>query len=204
MKNYSIKVNAAKLNESGLNVEAGWITIYQIHPTSREYIGANYEYLPIGVGIPADSYSDEPELPTLGLALRRTNDGLQWEHVPDYRGQTVYNKESRQAQVIMQVGELPDDVTLSKPATVFDVWNGNEWVTDKEAQQQALLQEAKKELTTRLSAANTQIGTLSDAVALGIATREESTQLAAWQTYRVLLNRIDVDKVSDINWPDVP
>ncbi|AOR64805.1 tail fiber assembly protein [Pectobacterium wasabiae] len=204
MKNYSIKVNAAKLNESGLSVEAGWITIYQVHPTSREYIGAHYEYLPIGVGIPADSYSDEPELPPLGLALRRTNDGLRWEHVPDYRGQTVYSKETRQTQVVTLIGALPDNVALSEPATVFDVWDGNAWMTDKEAQQQALVLEVKKELATRLSAANTQISTLSDAVTLGIATGEEITQLAEWQTYRVLLNRIDVNKVSDINWPDVP
>ncbi|MGI8464580.1 tail fiber assembly protein [Pectobacterium punjabense] len=204
MKKYSTQIKTAELNNNGLAVNAGWITVYHIHPETHEYQSASYEYLMIGVGIPADSYSDEPELPPQGLALRRSDDGLRWEHVPDYRGQTVYNKETRQTQVVMLIGALSDDVTLSKPATVFDVWNGNEWVTDKEAQQQALLQEAKKELTTRLSVANTQIGTLSDAVALGIATEEESTQLAAWQTYRVLLNRIDVNRVSDINWPDVP
>ncbi|WP_341462173.1 hypothetical protein [Pectobacterium versatile] len=75
MKNYSIEVNSAKINESGFSIQAGWITVYQAHPISREYIGANYEYLPIGVGIPADSYIDVPELPQAGLALKRSTDG---------------------------------------------------------------------------------------------------------------------------------
>ncbi|MEQ9769890.1 tail fiber assembly protein [Pectobacterium jejuense] len=204
MKNYSTQIKAAELNENGLAINAGWITVYHVNPETREYQSASYEYLMAGVGIPADSYSDEPELPASGLALCRSIDSLKWEHVPDYRGQTVYSTENRYPQVITSLGELADDVTLIKPETDFDVWDGKAWVLDSDAQQQALIQKAKTELATRLDAANIQINTLSDAVSLGIATEDESAQLTAWQTYRVLLHRIDVNTAPDIHWPEMP
>ncbi|WEF13665.1 tail fiber assembly protein [Pectobacterium actinidiae] len=204
MNNYSTQIKTAELNENGLAINAGWITVYHVHPETREYQSASYEYLMTGVGIPADSYSDEPEIPSSGLALRRSIDGLKWEHVPDYRGQTVYSTENRHPQAITYLGELANDVTLIKPETDFDVWDGKAWVLDSDAQQQSLIQKTKAELATRLDTANTQISTLSDAVSLGIATEAENAQLAAWQTYRVLLSRIDIYTGPEINWPDMP
>ncbi|WP_242506199.1 hypothetical protein [Pectobacterium zantedeschiae] len=122
MKNYSIEVNSARMNESGFSIQAGWITIYQVHPVSQKYISANYEYFPIGVGIPAGSYIDVPELPLAGLALRRSVDGKRWEYVSDYRGQTVYNKETTQPQKVTEIGELQANQTLLVPASEFDKW----------------------------------------------------------------------------------
>ncbi|EFB3321859.1 tail fiber assembly protein [Escherichia coli] len=40
---------------------------------------------------------------------------------------------------------------------------------------------------------------LQDAVDLGIATEEESSLLAAWKKYRVLLNRVDTSVAPDID-----
>ncbi|EEW3724042.1 tail fiber assembly protein [Escherichia coli] len=37
-----------------------------------------------------------------------------------------------------------------------------------------------------------------------IATEEEKALLAAWKTYRVLLNRVDTSTVPDIEWPEEP
>ncbi|MFJ5335956.1 tail fiber assembly protein [Pectobacterium sp. CHL-2024] len=203
MKNYSIEVKAAKMNESGFSAQAGWITVYQVHPVSREYIGANYEYLPVGVGIPADSYIDIPEIPPADLALRRSNDGLKWEHVLDYRDQSAYSKETRQAQVVRQLGELPDNMTLLKPATEFDKWDGNTWVTDADAQRAAAVKIAQQELASRKSVASSRINELTYAINLDIATDEEKTALLEWKKYVVLLSRIDIYSV-DISWPNSP
>ncbi|MBB7444214.1 tail fiber assembly protein, partial [Escherichia coli] len=41
-------------------------------------------------------------------------------------------------------------------------------------------------------------------VPLQIATEEEKALLAAWKTYRVLLNRVDTSTAPDIEWPAVP
>ncbi|WCG81567.1 tail fiber assembly protein [Pectobacterium sp. A5351] len=203
MSNYSTQIKNAELNESGLAINAGWITVYHVNPATREYQSASYEYVMQGVGLPADSYADEPELPPVGQALRRAADGKSWEQVPDYRGQTVYITETRQPQTVTQFGELPDNVTLLKPATEFDVWNGKTWVIDKAAQAVAALKSAQQELATRKAAATSRINELTYAVNLDIATDEEKASLTAWQKYAVLLSRVDVS-ATDIEWPIVP
>ncbi|MDY4384867.1 tail fiber assembly protein [Pectobacterium aroidearum] len=197
MKNYSTEVKAAIMNESGFSAQTGWITVYQVHPVSREYIGANYEYLPVGVGIPADSYIDVPELPQAGLALRRSVDGKQWEHVSDYRGQTIYNTETRQPKKITDIGALQDNQTLLVPTSEFDKWEDGKWVTDLEAQRQALIENKKVELNTKLSQASERIQVLSDAVELNLATEEEKNELKTWKTYRLQLSRVDVNSFEE-------
>ncbi|WP_395303078.1 tail fiber assembly protein [Pectobacterium zantedeschiae] len=203
MSNYSTQITNAELNERGLAINAGWITVYHVNPATREYQSASYEYVMQGIGLPADSYADEPELPPVGKALRRSTDGTSWEQVPDYRGQTVYSTETRQPQTVSQFGELPDNVTLLKPSTEFDVWNGKKWVIDKDAQAAAALKFAQRELATRKTAATSRINELTYAIDLDIATDAEKAALTAWQKYAVLLSRIDVN-AAKIDWPEAP
>ncbi|MBN3250574.1 tail fiber assembly protein [Pectobacterium brasiliense] len=203
MSRYSKQIETAVLNEKGLAIYAGWITVYHVNPITREYLNASYEYVMQGVSLPADSYADEPELPPTGHALRRSADGKSWESVVDYRGQTIYSTETRQLQVVTQFGELPSNFTLLKPATAFDVWNGKEWVLDKDAQVVAVIKAAQQELGTRKAAATTRINELTYAVNLDIATDNEKAELVEWQKYVVLLSRVDVS-ATDIDWPIVP
>ncbi|MDY4347964.1 tail fiber assembly protein [Pectobacterium brasiliense] len=201
--NYSTKINAAVLNDNGLAINSGWITVYHVNSATREYQSASYEYVLQGVGLPADSYADEPELPPVGQALRRSADGQSWEQVPDYRGQTVYRTDTRQAQIVTLFGELPDNVTLLQPASEFDAWNGEKWVIDKAAKAAAAIKSAQQELASRKATATSRITELTYAVNLDIATDAEKDALAAWQKYTVLLNRIDVN-ATDIDWPQTP
>ncbi|MEQ9889011.1 tail fiber assembly protein [Pectobacterium zantedeschiae] len=203
MSNYSTQIKAAELNERGLAINAGWITVYHVNPATREYQSASYEYVMQGVGLPADSYADEPELPPAGQALRRSADGKAWEQVPDYRGQTVYSTETRQVQTVTQFGELPDNVTLLQPTSEFDKWNGKKWMFDKAAKAAAAIASAQQELASRKAIATSRITELMYAVNLDIATDAEKATLAAWQKYTVLLNRIDVN-ATDIDWPLTP
>ncbi|MCA5919227.1 tail fiber assembly protein [Pectobacterium brasiliense] len=203
MSNYSTQIKNAELNEHGLAINTGWITVYHVNPATREYQSASYEYVMQGVGLPADSYADEPQLPPVGRALRRSDDGKSWEQVPDYRGQTVYSTETRQSQTVSQFGELPEGVTLLKPASEFDKWNGKKWVIDKAAKVAAAITAAQQELSSRKATATSRITELTYAVNLDIATAAEKAALAAWQKYTVLLNRIDVN-AADIDWPLTP
>ncbi|MEQ9878815.1 tail fiber assembly protein [Pectobacterium aroidearum] len=203
MSNYSTQIKNAELNERGLAINSGWITVYHVNPVTREYQSASYEYVMQGVGLPADSYADEPELPPVGQALRRSADGKAWEQVADYRGQTVYSTETRQAQTVSQFGELPANVTLLKPVTEFDVWNGKAWVLNKEAQAAAAVKAAQSELASSKAAATARINELTYAVNLDIATDEEKAALIEWQKYAVLLSRVDVND-ANVEWPDVP
>ncbi|EDX0346442.1 tail fiber assembly protein, partial [Salmonella enterica] len=55
-----------------------------------------------------------------------------------------------------------------------------------------------------ITVATNAINPLQDAVDLGIATDEEKRQLLLWKRYRVEVNRIDVTKAPDIEWPEQP
>ncbi len=55
-----------------------------------------------------------------------------------------------------------------------------------------------------MQVASEHIAPLQDAVDLDIATEEEASLLAAWKTYRVLLNRVDTTVAADVEWPVAP
>ncbi|WJV64387.1 tail fiber assembly protein [Pectobacteriaceae bacterium CE70] len=192
------------LDNTGLAVNAGWITVYHVDPQTREYHGASDEYLMQGVGIPANSYADEPTSPKAGQALRRSDDGSAWEQVPDYRGQTVYRTQTGQAQTVTDLGDLPEDVTLMVPVTPFDKWDGTAWVTDTNAQHAAAITAAQQELATRRATASARITELTYAVELAMATDEEKNALLAWKKYVVFLSRVDTATAPNIDWPTVP
>ncbi|WP_024528254.1 tail fiber assembly protein [Serratia fonticola] len=69
------------------------------------------------------------------------------------------------------------------------------------SQQQASAERKKSRLMTN---AGKIMSPLQDAEDLGIATAEESAQLRAWKVYRVKLNRIDPQGMSNIDWPHTP
>lgn len=54
--------------------------------------------------------------------------------------------------------------------------------------------------------AENKIAPLARAVRLGMATEEEKTTLTQWETYSVLLNRVDISTAPDrdIDWPQQP
>ncbi|WP_211130385.1 tail fiber assembly protein [Serratia surfactantfaciens] len=55
-----------------------------------------------------------------------------------------------------------------------------------------------------LSEATVKITPLQDAVDIGIAVNDEISMLREWKKYRVLLSRVDVNNVQNIEWPEQP
>lgn len=148
---------------------------------------------------------DKPELPAKqNIAIIRSDDQKSWLRVADHRGKTVYCTETRQASKIDFIGELPPTLTLLEPETGYDVWNGEKWVTDTEAQKAALISEAEKQKQLLLSEANNAISLLLDSVDLDMANDREIAQLKRWKIYRVLLNRVDTLSAQNIQWPQKP
>ncbi|KMW71943.1 tail assembly protein [Photorhabdus luminescens subsp. luminescens] len=202
---YSLEPEAAILGQDGLAEKAGWLTIYHAAPHSREFIGATPEYLMKGVGIPASSYTDAPTLPKSdSMAVRRTADGELWEIVPDYRGKTAYNIQTRLPQEITELGELPETLTFKQPATHFDRWDGSKWVTDKAAIKGSEIEQAEQLRDTLCTQSNETITLLQYAVDTELASEEEQALLLEWKKYLVLLNRVDTSLVPDIKWPEMP
>ena len=55
-------MNKAVLNSKLIAIKAGDIIIYNYDGETREYISTSTEYLAVGVGIPACSCLDAPEI----------------------------------------------------------------------------------------------------------------------------------------------
>ncbi|HCD7494967.1 TPA: tail fiber assembly protein [Enterobacter asburiae] len=92
----------------------------------------------------------------------------------------------------------PEDI----PENVIGNYTFKEGVfTDIRPDAATLAEQKRKEL---LEAANAAMAPLQDASDLGIETDEEKESLLAWKKYRVLLNRVDVTKAPDVDWPVKP
>lgn len=114
---------------------------------------------------------------------------------------------------LIAVGEWPDDgvdVTGEEYAALFpappgkfiDTLDGRpQWVDMPPPSEEQLIAMAENERTTKRTFANNEINWRQDAVDAGIATDEETADLAAWKKYRVLLMRVDTAKPV---WPTPP
>lgn len=194
-------MNNATLGKNNIATKAGKIIVYNYDETTREYIGYSTEYLPVGVGIPANSCTDAPEENKDGFAICRTTDLSDWIYVADHRGDIVYDTMTGKSSVVGALGDYADDVTTLPPTTAYDKWNGSEWVTDSDALQAATVAEAETQKAQLRAAATDEIVWRQDAVNSGIATEEEATALDEWIKYRVLLMRVDTTKPL---WPTPP
>ncbi|MGC6114812.1 tail fiber assembly protein [Klebsiella aerogenes] len=204
MSKYNIDLPIAKLNKNGIATAAGWITVYNVEPEQREFQAATMEYLAVGVGLPAFSYADKPELPVDGLAMVRSADEKQWETIADYRGQTAYNTETGQPEIIAFLGELPDSLTLQAPVTAYDKWDGSQWVTDTAAQHADEVATAEQQKQDLLAEAQQQITGWQTELQLGIISDDDRASLIIWINYIKSVQAVDTSTAPDITWPDKP
>lgn len=183
-------------------------TIYATHPETGEYVSqALADPSPLEEGVwlvPALAYLDSP--PDVMPGWARIRQGGKWRQVEDHRGKTVYSTETRESVIWSDLGALPAGWTLQAPATEFDDWVDKKWQVDKAAQSAALMQRASQKKGLLLQYAAGQLSILQDAVDQKMATDDEAKALAAWKSYRVLVNRVEVDTSAPASnsWPDAP
>lgn len=194
----------ATLNQNGMAMQAGDVTVYNFDDTTREFISLTVEYLVVGVGIPANSCTDKPLKAKKGFAVCRTSDLTKWEYVVDHRGETVYDTTTGQPVKVAAPGEYADGVTLLAPSTPYDVWNGSAWVTDEVAQAAGQKQEAEQEKAALLADARSTISLWQTELQLGIISDDNRASLIAWMTYIQALQAVDTSTAPDIDWPVKP
>jgi hypothetical protein len=198
---YQLQPETAILDSNGITTTAGWAVIYNVD-FKGEYSGATYQYLPFGVGVPANSYLDAPKPVKDGKAIIR--DGDKWVYPADHRGKKIYSTATGAESTVTEIGDIPGNHTLLKPNSEFDSWDGEKWVLDENKQHQHYIAVATAQKKQLLSEAGSQIDYLQDAIDTDIATDEEKALYTAWKRYRALLNRIDVDAAPAIEWPEKP
>ena len=118
-----------------------------------------------------------------------------WVLVEDNREKTAFNIETKEAVKIDYLGELKAGFTLLEPFR-FCKWNGEKWVKDKVAENNATIEQNQVMKNSLINEANEKIAVLQDIIDLDMQESNEEEQLKKWKKYRILLTRIDV---SDIN-----
>ena len=199
---YQLQPETAILDENGLTTLSGWTIVYNVNSQTSEYVGATYQFLPVGVGLPAHSYLDTPKSVDDDRAIVRQDD--KWTYPTDYRGKKIYSTETGAESIVKNIGDIPAGFTLLKPNSEFDSWNGKKWVQDKEKQHQHDIAVAQSQQSQLLNDANNVISNQQDAVDAEIATEQQIETLKCWKKYRFELNQIDVNTAPDIDWPEKP
>ena len=121
---YQLQPESAVLDNSGLTISAGWVVVYNVD-AKGEFLQATYQYLPIGVGLPANAYLEAPQSVKDNQAI--IHDGQQWTYPKDLRGTKIYSIETGGETILQEVGEIPDGFTELKPTSEFDSWDGKKW-----------------------------------------------------------------------------
>lgn len=197
-------MSQAQLNSELIAIVAGEITVFNYDGETREYLSSSVEFLPLGVGIPANSCVDAPGKIKKGFAICRAAGGKVWEYVADHRGETVYSTKTGEQIVITVPGAYPEDTTTLAPSTPYDKWNGSQWMTDLKAQHAADVAEAEQQKTTLLAEATAIIAPLADAQAGGYIDDADVSRLAEWQRYRYKLTKVDTSTAPGITFPPKP
>ena len=198
---YQLQPESAVLDNSGLTISAGWVVVYNVD-AKGEFLQATYQYLPIGVGLPANAYLEAPQSVKDSQAI--IHDGQQWTYPKDLRGTKIYSIETGGETILQEVGEIPDGFTELKPTSEFDSWDGKKWQFDKNKQHQYEVNQASIKKNQLLEKAASQLSYLQDAVDSQIASEQETQLLVEWKKYRVLVNRIDIELAPNIEWPNQP
>ena len=197
--------NTAVLDENGIATFAGDITVYHYDEETREYTSSSVEYLALGVGTPAHSCADAPPEAMPGYVICRTSTLDGWEYVPDHRGETVYSTENGNPVQITQPGDYPEGTTTKQPATPWDTWNGEAWVTDTERQQAEELEVARQQRKERVDQAMKSIDLINLKLRAGRSLKpEETAKLNAVLDYIDELNALDISTEPEISWPETP
>lgn len=194
----------AKLNSEFIATVAGDITVFNYDGVTREYLSTSVEYLAVGVGLPANSCTDEPGESKEDFAICRTADFTAWEYVADHRGETVYSTDTGESVIISAPGDYPEGTTTLVPSTPYDTWNGSEWVTDNEAQHKADVEAAEQQKAALLAEAQATISLWQTELQLGIISDEDKASLIAWMNYIKAVQAVDTSKAPKITWPVKP
>ncbi|HCR3976062.1 TPA: tail fiber assembly protein, partial [Citrobacter freundii] len=132
--------------------------------------------------------------------------GLSWDVVPDFRGMTAYIKESGEVVTVSDIGELAETLTLIKPLTPFDKWDGMQWVTDTEAQYAEAITQAENERQRLLKHADAVMLDWRTELMLGEISDDDRAKLSAWMTYKRSIKTVSCNDAISYGfvWPEPP
>ncbi len=109
------------------NTQAPYITAYSYDPETKEYKGETRAYISPREGIyplPANATLSEPPAIVERKARCWNEEAGAWEQVDDYRGETYWNKATKERVEIKELGTAPTaEMTDIEPTDMQSEWN---------------------------------------------------------------------------------
>ncbi|WP_438436393.1 tail fiber assembly protein [Kluyvera georgiana] len=190
-------------DESGLATQAGELRVYYYEPSTGEYRGWSDEYINVGVSMPGHSTTIDPGEESPGFVS--VFNGTGWEQQPDNRGVTVYSTADRATAVVNYIGEIRSGFTVVAPSTQYDMWDGNKWVTDTDAQRNSAITDAEIHRSQLLASADKIMLDWRTELMLGEISDANRAKLSAWLAYKNEVKAVDVTTdPGHVNWPVPP
>lgn len=190
-------------DENGLAIEAGNIRCFYYDPETGEYTGWSDEYIHPGVSMPGDSTDIDPGDSVAGKVAVFTGTG--WRLEEDHRGETVYSTADRSTSTIDYIGAIKDGFTSAAPATQYDTWNGEKWVTDEAVQKLGLIAEAEQRKQQLIDAAMQSISVIQLKLQAGRTLNDvDKAKLNTVLDYIDAVTETDTSTAPDIDWPTQP
>lgn len=190
-------------DKDGLAISPGEMRCFYYDRVTFEYVGWSDEYINTGVSMPGDATDIAPHDSVAGEVAIFTGSG--WEQQEDHRGKTVWSTNDIKESIIDYIGEIKPGFTSFPPSTQFDKWNGDEWVTDAEAQRTAAITQAENERQRLLKRADAVMLDWRTELMLGEISDANREKLSAWLAYKNEVKAVDVTSDPEhVNWPVPP
>ena len=189
---------------NGLATEPGEIRCFYYNAETGEYTGWSDEYINVGVSMPGNSTDIDPGDEVAGKAAVFTGSG--WALTEDLRGETVYSTDDGSAVTVDYIGPVHAGYTATPPATPYDQWDGEKWITDKAAERDAHIAAAEAKRLFLIDQANAYMNSKQwpGKAAIGRLNSDELAQYNLWLDYHDALEAVDISSAPDINWPVPP
>ena len=181
----------AKFDTNGVVIIGGNVRLYGFDMLGVSTIGYD-AYLTVGCTVPEGATTISPPSTIGGTSPIFDQKTKTWSEITDHRGETVYVKKTQAKYVIDYVGEYRSDVTPYPPSSVYDTWNEQTGVWDKDP---AIVGENKavtnmKLVNSELSRAEQQISIMNDKLEIQYYDPNETEamvreSLLHWKRYRI-------------------
>ncbi|WP_318367371.1 DUF4376 domain-containing protein [Enterobacter sp.] len=107
------------------------LRVFNYARDTQEFVGESDYYVAPNTGLSGNCTLEEPPVAAPGKTPVWCEDD--WQLIDDHRGIVVYNTQTQAEQIICQLGPLPENVTIFKPSSPFDRWNGKTWLPNVNA-----------------------------------------------------------------------
>ncbi|MGG7669685.1 tail fiber assembly protein [Yersinia sp. J1] len=105
---------------------------------------------------------------------------------------------------VTALGSYPEGTTPNAPASPYDKWDGDKWVTDSAAKHEGDIADVEQHRQLILAHVDELTSDWRVELMLGDISEENKKKLSTWMAFKTAVKAVDVSTAPDVNWPVQP